>query len=381
MAAKMAAEIKSERFSANADEAWTLPARYYYDPEIFDREKRAIWYRTWQYIGPLQWLQKSGDYIADMIIDQPVFVIRNDQGELRAYHNVCMHRGHTLLEGRGTTNLITCPFHAWTYDHDGNLKVAANSQNVAGFDKQDFCLPKVQVGVLANMVFVNLDPEAPGLHEYLSGLEEDIRSKVPRFDELSFARQDDLPCDFNWKLVMDQNECYHCPYVHHGVVAGKGAYLEPSFDITMHDRWDAVVVRSKEDAKSPYGAGKGDEVEDVYIWTVFPNLVLSTHQGPSNFKVQRTYATGADTAHSVLHSLCLNNPPTERDISQLDYFVNRIWAEDSPCMTKQQIGMRSMGYSQGRLMVDKERSWRSEHAVHHFGKLVWEAVNGAKPTS
>ena len=375
MATKSAA-ARVERYSPDPDHALTLPSHYYFDKDIYARELEEVWFKTWQYIGFTSELKEPGDYISTFIVDQPVFVVRNKDGNLRAFYNVCMHRGHILVEGKGNTRMVTCPFHAWTYDLEGNLKAAGNAENVAGFRHEDFCLPQIQVGVTAGMVFVNLDEAAAPLEEYLAGFEADVRAKVPRFDELKVARRDDYVMDFNWKFVMDQNECYHCPHLHPGVMSGDDAYLEPSFDITMYDHWDSVVVSAEGDVESPYGAGKDDEVRDVYIWTVFPNLIISTHQGPSNFKVQRVWPTGAETAAGTMDNLCINDPPTEMDIKQFNYFRDRVWAEDSPAMTKQQLGMKSLGYTQGRLMVDPERSWKSEHAVHHFDKQVWEALNG-----
>ena len=376
MAMTAAQNVRVEKFSPDADYALTLPSHYYYDPEIFAREKEEIWFKTWQLVGFTSELAEPGDYITDRVIDQEVFVIRTKKGELRAFYNVCTHRGHILVEGRGNKLILTCPFHAWSFDPEGKLKAAGNAENVAGFLHKDFGLSEIRVDTMANMVFVNLDANASPISEFWAGLEDDIRSKVPNFDGLVNARQDHYETDFNWKFVMDQNECYHCPAVHPGVMSGDGAYLEPSFEITMHDHWDAVIAYGQADENAPYGGGKSDEVSDVYIWTAFPNLVLLTHQGPSNFKVQKIWATGPETAAQSIDNLCVNDPPTEVDIAQFNYYRDRIWPEDSPCMRKQQQGMKTRGYSQGRLMVDPERSWKSEHAVHHFDKQVWEALNG-----
>tara|TARA_B100000686_G_scaffold343004_1_gene423060 strand:+ start:1110 stop:2255 length:1146 start_codon:yes stop_codon:yes gene_type:complete len=365
-----------ERFSPDADHAYTLPSHYYHDPEIYEREKEEIWFKSWQLVGYTFDLADPGDYVTGKIIDQQVFVIRTKQGELKAFYNVCMHRGHILLEGKGNKTILTCPFHAWSYDAEGALRAAGNSENIAGFQHEDFNLSEIRVDTLANMVFVNLDPDALPIAEYWPGLEEDIYAKVPRFEELKLVRQDHYDCDFNWKFVLDQNECYHCPTVHPGVMAGDGAYLEPSFDITIHNRWDAVEVTADQKAESPYGAGAEDEVKNVYIWTAFPNLILLTHQGPSNFKAQIVWPEGSETAASTIDNMCVNDPPTDLDLAQFNYYRDRIWPEDSPCMTKQQLGMKSRGYKQGRLMVDPERSWKSEHAVHHFDMQVWEAING-----
>ena len=367
---------RGERYSPDPDSALTLPSHYYHDPEIYRRELEEIWFKTWQYVGFVHDLAEPGDYISDRIVDQQVFVICAKSGELRAFYNVCMHRGHILVEGKGSKTILTCPFHAWSYDTHGALKAAGNAENVAGFRLEDFSLAEIRVETLANMVFVNLDPNAMPLAETYLGFEDDIRVKVPRFDELKVARQDHYDMDFNWKFMMDQNECYHCPHLHPGVMGGDGAYLEPSFAITMYDSWDAVVVEAKGDEESPYGAGADQDIRNVYIWTTYPNLIISTHQGPSNFKVQRVWPTGPETSQGTMDNLCVNDPPTEMDIAQFNYFRDRIWPEDSPAMTKQQRGMKSRGYQQGRLMVDTDRTWRSEHAVHHFDKQVWEALNG-----
>ena len=281
-----------ERYSPDPDSALTLPSHYYYDPDIFEREKEEIWFKTWQYVGFVDDLANPGDYITDKIVDQQIFVIRAKSGELRAYYNVCMHRGHILVEGKGNKTILTCPFHAWSYDTHGALKAAGNAENVAGFKLEDFSLSEIRVDTMANMVFVNLDENALPLAEYYPGFEDDVRAKVPHFDDLKMVRQDPYDMDFNWKFMMDQNECYHCPHLHPGVMASEGAYLEPSFEITMYNHWDSVVVYAKGDEKSPYGAGKDDDIRHVYIWTTYPNLIISTHQGPSNFKVQRVWPPG-----------------------------------------------------------------------------------------
>jgi choline monooxygenase len=364
------------KFLPSAEHSGTLPSTYYFDPEIFEREKEKIWFKTWQYVGLAADVKDPGDYFTAFVIDQPVFVVRAKSGQLRAFYNVCTHRGHILVEGRGNKKIMTCPFHAWSFDNEGNLKAAGNAENVQGFRLEDYGLSEIQVEEFANMVFVNLDPKAASLKSLAGDLEQDLRAKIPNFDRLKFARQDPYTFAFNWKFVLDQNECYHCMVVHPGVMAGSGAYLEPSFEVTEHKYWTAVVARSNEKERSPYGGGKNDEVAGVYIWTLWPNLILLTHQGPSNLKIQRIWATGPETSAQTIDNLCVNDPPTDLDLKQFNYYRDRVLPEDVPCMEKQQRGMRSRGYTQGRLMVDKERSWKSEHAVHHFDKLVWETLNG-----
>ena len=110
-----------------------MPARFYTDESIYQVEKEQIFYKNWIYAGHQSQLKASGDYITLTIHEQSLFIIRTKTGELKAFYNVCLHRGHELLSGEGKTNVIVCPYHAWAYDFDGNLKAARNSENVGRF--------------------------------------------------------------------------------------------------------------------------------------------------------------------------------------------------------------------------------------------------------
>ena len=136
--------------SEDATRSYTLPARYYTDPAVFEREKEEIFFKSWQYVGPASEVAQPGDYMTTTIVDQGVFAIRGRDGELRAFYNVCQHRAHELLQGKGNVKaVITCPYHAWAYAPDGALRTARNCEAVAGFDKKDFSLQiRARRGVL-----------------------------------------------------------------------------------------------------------------------------------------------------------------------------------------------------------------------------------------
>ena len=193
------------RFRREPELSGTLPASYYFDPEIFEREKEEIWFKTWQFVGYTTDLDEPGDYITADILDQRIFVIRGKDGALRAFYNVCMHRGHVLVEGKGNRSIITCPFHAWSYDALGNLKAAGNAENVAGFRHQDFGLSEVRVETLLGLlVFVNLDASATTLASQVDGLEDQVYETVQDFDQMIFARRDRFDVKANWKFIFDQ---------------------------------------------------------------------------------------------------------------------------------------------------------------------------------
>ena len=377
MVSNLAAEPK---FHPDPERSYTLPGTYYFDPKIFEREKEEIWFKTWQFIGYRHDLKEPGDYITATIIDQPVFAVRAKDGRLRAYYNVCMHRGHILLEGTGNTRMITCPFHAWTYDFEGNLKAAGNSENVAGFDHGDFCLPEIQVEEFAHMVFVNLDAGAPSLASQAGDLAQHWQDNVLNFDKLKLARRDPYVIEANWKFVADQNECYHCPVIHPGVASvegGPGAWIT-----TEHDIWSTHLVRANEQVTAERVQNliepiPPDELQDdTHLYFLFPNLIFVTHWGPSNFKVMHFMPRGIESTLEIVDNFCLNDPPSEGDMANINRFSDIVQPQDIHPMGQQQLGVHSRGYTQGRLMVDRERTYRSEHSVHHFDNLVWTALNG-----
>ena len=207
--------LEDQPFTADPKQSFTLPARYYTDAGIFEAEKPAIFYRTWHYAGHVSQVAEPGQFFTTRIHEQNVFVARGRDGELRAFFNVCAHRGHELLQGAGKKNVITCPYHAWAYDFDGRLVNARNSENVAGFDKCDFSLKPVRVEVFCGLVLINLDPDARPFAEQMAGLEDEIRQYLPRVDELGFAQRDTYQVDANWKVLVDNFlECYHCAPAH-----------------------------------------------------------------------------------------------------------------------------------------------------------------------
>ncbi|MGI9316730.1 MAG: aromatic ring-hydroxylating oxygenase subunit alpha, partial [bacterium] len=206
-------------FKSNAGESFTMPARFYTDSAIYAAEKEAIFYCSWWYAGHISQLASPGQYITTKIHDQNIFIICDREQGLRAFYNVCQHRGHELLSGSGRTNVIVCPYHAWAYDFDGNLKAARNSENVKGFNSCDFTLKDVRVEEFCGMVFVNLDPDAAPLVEQAPGLDKEIRDICPEVDTLRIARRDTYDVSSNWKVMVDNFlECYHCHVAHRDFV-------------------------------------------------------------------------------------------------------------------------------------------------------------------
>ena len=159
-------------FCADTENAWTLPASFYTDPAVFEYEKEKIFARSWICVAHRSELAEKNDYITREVIGENIVVLRDRDGVLRAFYNVCPHRGHQLLSGSGRArNVITCPYHAWTFKLDGELAHARNCDNVPNFDKDKSSLVPVKVEEYAGFVFINMDPEAGTVEEQLPGLE------------------------------------------------------------------------------------------------------------------------------------------------------------------------------------------------------------------
>ena len=142
-------------FRTNHLESLTLPSRYYTDDAIYRRELHAVHYRSWCYVGHVSDIPRPRDYFTDIIAGQPIFVMRDRNSEIRAFFNVCQHRGHELLKGRGSLKVgIACPYHAWFYNLDGTLRNAPHTETVANFDRAQFSLRAVNVAQSAGLLFV-----------------------------------------------------------------------------------------------------------------------------------------------------------------------------------------------------------------------------------
>ncbi len=154
--------------------AFTLPAKYYTDPSMFERELELFYRRMWVGVGRLEEIPVRGAYVTREIAGDNLIVLRAADADVRAFYNVCRHRGTQLCsETSGRLNgTIQCPYHAWTYDYQGRLIGAPHMDGSPGFVKDDFPLNAVRAGVWDGNVFVSLSRSGPSLEEHLAGLPE-----------------------------------------------------------------------------------------------------------------------------------------------------------------------------------------------------------------
>ena len=194
-------------------EAVTLPAHFYSDKDIYNIEIDKIWSHSWQLVTQTSQIKNSGDFVTVRVGEFEVIVLRDTKCKVRAFVNVCRHRGATLIRERAGTGLkrIVCPFHSWCYDLDGDLVTARSVKHI---NRADWRLDELAVEVSRGLVFVNPDRKAAPFVPQIAAFLE--RIKPYPLEELANAHRMVSTVNANWKIVLATfNECYHCDGVHH----------------------------------------------------------------------------------------------------------------------------------------------------------------------
>jgi phenylpropionate dioxygenase-like ring-hydroxylating dioxygenase large terminal subunit len=193
----------------------------YRSREYAEHERHAIWMKTWQVAGRVDDLPKVGDWMEYKIYDQSFLIVRGKDENLRGFVNACRHRGNAICQGR-TGNVkrgFLCQYHLWSYDLDGRLKGLLREESAGGLDKSDNSLIQVPVDTFGGFIFINPDPAAQPLAEWLGA--EAMATLAPYHLELmSTVMNVREALDCNWKVVMDAfNEGYHVNGVHPQLLA------------------------------------------------------------------------------------------------------------------------------------------------------------------
>lgn len=360
-------------FTDDPAQSFTLPSLYYLDENIYQQEREAIFYRQWWYAGHISQLSSPGDYLTTDIDEQSVFIVRNQEGDINAFYNVCQHRGHELLQGTGSARVIVCPYHAWAYDLNGELKSARNSESVEGFRHCEFALKPVQVEVFCGLVFICLDPTTPPLSEQAAGLDAEIRAYCPSVDELAFAQRDTYTVDCNWKVMIDNFlECYHCHTAHRDFVDLVDMKNYRSVAKGIYSSHVSNAVKSTEN--NAYQFEKGDVDFGYAGWFLWPNTTIWAYPGEANLSVLQMIPDGVGGTVEYQDWFVPGGVPSKQLKSAMDYQKDVLQPEDIGLCRSVQKGLKSKGYNQGRFIVDAEKTELSEHAVHHFQKLVLDAL-------
>lgn len=357
-------------FANQAYESFTLPSRYYVDQDIYNQEIEKIFLHSWLYVGHVSDLPEVGSYVTDDLAGQPVVVVRTTENEVQAFFNVCQHRGHTLLVGRGKLNKrIVCPYHAWCYGLDGALLTARMTRDVPNFKNSDFGLKPIQHHIIAGLIFINFDPQVTPEAGELTEFGQTILDHLPRLPSYAANHQFDFDVAANWKVVVDNfSEGYHIPVAHPTLAT---LYNEESGTSQTGKRYGFY----QKTARAGFAGFKTEEGEPYLTWYLWPNLCLLSLPGSEQLIVLRISPNGAGRSleHTDIYSPVEGEQPNLEAVKSL--FAEMFNREDIALVESVQRGLGSLGYDQGRYVADKAGSWFSESALHHFHSLVLEALD------
>jgi glycine betaine catabolism A len=263
----------------------TLAQRYFVSQEIFTTERERIFSTQWLCVGHHNDIAKPGEYFVREVIGESVIVLRDQRGTVRAFYNVCRHRGTRLCEeSRGQfRETLQCPYHAWTYALDGRLVGAPHMGEVEGFEKGEHSLHCVNLAVWEGFMFVNLEKE-PIAHEKVFA---PLAGKFSHWNlaKLRSARRIEYDVRANWKLIFENySECYHCPLVHPALSKltpydsaendlSEGPFLGGFMPITKGQS----LTTSGNACAMPVGDMKAEDHHRVFYYSIFPNMLLSMH--------------------------------------------------------------------------------------------------------
>jgi choline monooxygenase len=336
-----------------------LEPRLYTDPALLDAEQELIFERTWQLAGHVSALPQTGSYVTARAGTQPVLVVRDEQGELRAYRNVCRHRGSRLLSGSGQCKAaIRCRYHGWTYRLDGSLIGVPEGLAFEGLDKSALGLMPARVEVMCGLVFVNLDPGATPLAELVGDLPQRLaRYRIDSLEPFSESGGSRQPA--NWKVVADNYlEGYHIPIAHPGLMRMLD-YKRYDVEVNEHYVWFESPLRDKPSSNrlerlyarmvTPMpGLGPDDRRVWRYAF-IYPNTTIDLY--PDQVNTWQMLPDGVATTSDTWGSYrAPSADPRTRLVQWANQRLNTlVLDEDIDLVDNVQQGLQTRGYRCGPL--------------------------------
>lgn len=335
------------------EQAKSLPFSAYTESSILAAESEKIFTKDWVFVCMEGELREVGDYCAMAIANEPVMVVRGDDGNLRALANICRHRGTVILD-EGTGNVgkyITCPYHAWTYSKEGALKAIPYNKLIT-VDREEHHLNEYSVSTWNGLVFVNLDSNARRLSERLAGIDDYLRLfNLDTFDNVSQGEPEIWQS--NWKLVMENAmESYHLFKVHEHTLETFSPTRD-AYYIAGSSEWaltGGATKRQKGLVEKLFGSGHNELYDHYVLVSLPPSFVGIVSYG--SFGWLSAHPIDANTTRVNSGAIRLKGVLDET--AQAKAFTKAFFSEDQDMCERVQKGMRST-LTKGGKLVDMER--------------------------
>ena len=353
-------------------DASTIPAPWYVEPRIAELEAQTVFSKTWQMVGRAEQVEKPGQFVTATVAGEPIVVVRGNDGVLRGFYNVCRHHAAAVVtEPCGQAAILHCPYHGWNYGLDGALKGMPEFDGVKNFERQQNGLLPVKADTWEKFVFVNLDPQAAPLSDFLGGLVKRVAplgvSRLHYFDSRTY----DIAC--NWKVFADNflDGGYHVPHLHKGL----SSVLDyKAYTIENEDRYclqSSPMVAGNEDAATS-STRQGDRA--WYFWQ-YPNLMINCYEGYMDTNL--VLPVDVDHCRVIFDFYFGDIRDARREYNEQSVAVGaRVQDEDLGICEAVQRGLKSRAYGAGRLSVRREAG---EHLFHQL--LAADLKSGLETTS
>lgn len=271
-----------ENTSVPFESARAMPVEVYTTEAFVEEELAHVFRKEWFCVGRTDALANPGDYVTCDLAGQPIVVLRDRDGTVRALSNVCLHRMSTLLQGRGNTRSIVCPYHAWTYSLDGKLRGAPAMSLNEGFCKDAYALPAIRCEEWLGWVFVCLDPSVPPVAEQLA----EVEALISGYDMTNYTETfyEEHVWDTNWKVLAENfMESYHLPVCHAGTIGGLSRLEDmicppgrPAFNYHTILKDDKLRIAMAHPSNERL---KGDQRRTTFLLAIYPSLMITLTPG------------------------------------------------------------------------------------------------------
>ena len=333
----------------------TIPSAWYTEPDFHKLDQQAVLSATWQYVTHISRVKKPGDTFLTTIAGNPVIIVRDREEKLRAFYNVCKHRGGPLATECSSRKVLQCQYHGWTYLLDGTLRGVPEFDRVELFDKKDFGLTPIALEIWQEMVFVNLAPAPEPILRTFAGIAERI-APLSLAGKI-FHKRTIYNVQTNWKVYVDNYlEGYHLPYVHPELckLLDYHRYVTETFD-----RY-SLQYSPFQEGENLYQAEGGE----AFYYFVFPNFMLNIL--PGRLQTNLVVPVAPDRCQVIFDYYYddIESEPARKVMADDEAYSDKVQAEDIEICEQVQKGLASCAYDRGRFSV------KCEQGVYHFQQLL-----------
>lgn len=345
-------------------EARTIPASWYYRPEIAREERRKVFSDSWQFAARAAQVDAPGQFVTLDVAGQPVLIVREKSGSLVAMANVCRHRAARIeTRAEGTTSRFRCRYHGWAYSLDGKLAGTPDFEGVANFCKEDSGLPRFHVDTWGPLVFVHLGTPKMSLAEFMRPVT--MRSASRGIDRLKFGGRRVYEMQCNWKIFCDNylDGGYHIPTLHPDLA--KLVNMD-----TYHTILDGEASLQMSPLKATNAVRSG---EAAHYWWLYPNFMINIYDSTMDTNV--VLPLGPDRCLCIFDFFFaeVEGDEAQAYIDQSLAVAHQVQLEDQDICEEVQRGLQSLSYETGRFSV------RREAGGYHFHQLLARGLRSARP--